>query len=169
MRGNTSIGADQFLSEYVPEYIVIIPNSPFNRIGLPMKKFSSNIVRVALATLIALGSVCAPSGIIAHSGGAGKRAVHPNPFKVDTTFQLTIPETSGESRIKIDVYDILGKHVRNLFGGESGQPHAPGENMPIYWDGKDKYGELIPPGVYICVLFSDGHPIKSVKVIKIEA
>lgn len=95
-------------------------------------------------------------------------AVFPNPFWDGTEFQLTIPPPG--SKILIDVYDIRGIHIRNLYPGfEGADPtdHPPGE-YPVPWDGKDKYGMEVRPGIYICVLYANSSVVRSVKVIKIE-
>lgn len=112
--------------------------------------------------------VLTPEGAIAHLEVRNGKEVHPNPFTEGTTFQLTMPR---EAKIKIDVYNIRGQHIRNLFGGEAGELHPPTqgtEGKPIPWDGKDMFGESVPPGIYLCVLQSDGVTIKSVKVVKME-
>lgn len=122
----------------------------------------SLVLSLAVAALFFI-----PTGINAREGatGAGRgKAVFPNPFTEGTTFELTMPRPA---RIKIDVYNIRGQHMRNLYGGEQGEEHAAGE-YPIWWDGKDKYGNPVPPGVYICALNADGRTIKSVKAIKLE-
>lgn len=96
------------------------------------------------------------------------RSVFPNPFWDGTEFQLSIPQPG--SKIKIDVYNIRGIHVRNLFPGREGadpEDHPPGE-YPVPWDGRDKYGDEVVPGIYICVLYANSSVVKSVKVIKID-
>lgn len=89
------------------------------------------------------------------------KAVYPNPFTEGTTFQLTMPR---DAPIRITVYDLLGKPIRTLFEGL----HAKGQ-YDVPWDGKDTSGNAVQPGVYICVLFSDGVAVKPVKVIKVAA
>jgi flagellar hook assembly protein FlgD len=90
----------------------------------------------------------------------GSHHVHPNPFTDKTTFDLSLPKPAN---IRISVYDISGRLVRTLFDG----PHKEGD-YPIDWDGKDVSGNPIPAGVYICVLFLEGRPVSSTKVIKIN-
>lgn len=130
-----------------------------------MKRFYPAVLSIFIVAAIAV--LVAPEGI-AHTGEKAGKEVFPNPFKEGTTFELTMPR---EAKIKIDVYNIRGQHIRNLFGGESGELHpaTPGSQAkPIPWDGKDEFGEAVPPGIYICVLQSDGLTIKSVKVVKME-
>ncbi len=120
---------------------------------------------LAVAALIA-GSI--PLITTAGSSSEQGRSVFPNPFWDGTEFQLSIPQPG--SKIKIDVYNIRGIHVRNLFPGREGadpEDHPPGE-YPVPWDGRDKYGDEVVPGIYICVLYANSSVVKSVKVIKID-
>jgi len=123
----------------------------------------------AIAAALAVSVLILPSEHLnAHFGLKNGKEVYPNPFSTETNFQLTMPR---EAKIKIDVYNIRGQHVKNLYGGESGALHPPtkgaqGEDIP--WDGRDSAGNEVPAGVYICVLQSEGVTIKSVKVVKCE-
>ena len=127
-------------------------------------------LRSALLLLFVVGGLIAFLPMMTSAGGQGGagRAVFPNPFWEGTEFQLSIP--SPGSKIKIDVYNIRGIHVRNLFPGREGaepEDHPPGE-YPVPWDGKDKFGDPVPSGIYICVLYANSAIVKSVKVIKID-
>lgn len=88
-------------------------------------------------------------------------AVYPNPFKDGDRvfFQLSMPKAA---KIKIQVFDLLGRPIKVLMDGE-----APEGTRDIEWDGRDETGTAVPPGIFICVLFSDGVAVKSVKVVKI--
>ncbi len=101
-----------------------------------------------------------PTPAMAVEGGSARHAVWPNPFTEGTTFQLTMPSAGT---IKIAVYDITGKLMQTLYDGF----HEAG-NYDIYWNGKDLDGNPVPPGVYVCTLFSDNTVVKSVKVVKIN-
>lgn len=94
-------------------------------------------------------------------GTIGTTAVYPNPFTEGTVFQLSMP---NDARIRISVYDLLGKPIRILFEGI----HPKG-SYDVPWDGNDETGKPVIPGMYICVLFSENVAVKSVKVIKIAA
>lgn len=127
-------------------------------------------LRSTLLLLFIVGGLIAFLPMMTSAGGQGGagRAVFPNPFWEGTEFQLSIP--SPGSKIKIDVYNIRGIHVRNLFPGREGaepEDHPPGE-YPVPWDGKDKFGDPVPSGIYICVLYANSAIVKSVKVIKID-
>lgn len=131
-----------------------------------MKHVYPRVLTIALSCL-AVAAILTPTGVIAHGGDVKGKAVHPNPFTEGTTFELTMPQAA---RIRIDVYNIRGQHIKNLYGGDGGEihPSTDGKPVPIDWDGKDKYGEPVVSGVYICTLRADGVAVKSVKVIKLE-
>lgn len=131
-----------------------------------MKHIYPKVLTLALSCLV-VAAVLAPTGTVAHTGSNQGKAVYPNPFTEGTTFELTMPNAA---RIRIDVYNIRGQHIRNLYGGESGElyPSTNGKPAPIPWDGKDKYGEPVPSGIYVCTLRADGIAVKSVKVVKLE-
>lgn len=108
-----------------------------------------------LCTTVLVENISAGGGVISTT------AVYPNPFTEGTVFQLSMP---NDARIRISVYDILGKPIRTLFEGI----HRSGKH-DIPWDGNDETGKPVIPGMYICVLFSENVAVKSVKVIKIAA
>lgn len=89
------------------------------------------------------------------------QAVWPNPFMdgQHPVFQLSMPKPA---KIKIEVFDLLGRHIKTLHEGD----HPEG-NFDIKWDGMDDSNTNVPPGIYICALFSEGVMVKSVKVVKV--
>ena len=107
-----------------------------------------------------MAALLAPQKV--NAGGSDRMAkmVHPNPFTESTTFQLTMPKSA---RIRIAVFDMLGQHVRTLHEGV----HPEGTH-DIFWDGKDLNGNPVPPGVYVCTLYSENVAVKSVKVVKAQ-
>jgi len=67
--------------------------------------------------------------------------IYPNPFKnnVSIDFKLVAPENN----LSIQVFDMLGKQVANIFDGQLN----PGRHM-IEWDGKSDNGQMVPEGLY---------------------
>jgi len=55
----------------------------------------------------------------------------------------TIYEITGRSRVEVGVYDLSGRRVRQVYGGEDGIGEYVRE-----WDGRDESGRLVPPGIY---------------------
>lgn len=66
---------------------------------------------------------------------------YPNPFNPRTTIRYQLPETE---RVRIIVYDILGRPVKSLFNNYQ----TPGEKE-IEWDGKNDFGQAVNSGVYV--------------------
>jgi photosystem II stability/assembly factor-like uncharacterized protein len=69
---------------------------------------------------------------------------YPNPFNPATTIPVAIP---GESRILLEVYNMLGQRVRTLYEG----PIGPGR-FAFEWDGMNDRMQASGTGVYICLL-----------------
>lgn len=67
--------------------------------------------------------------------------VYPNPFKNSANFNYKI---KTEARVSVEVYDLSGKIIRNIFNGimRSGR-HT------TSWDGRDEHGVEMPAGIYI--------------------
>jgi hypothetical protein len=67
---------------------------------------------------------------------------YPNPFNPETSISFQVPKTS---HIKIDVFNLLGQHIRTLIDEEK----APG-SYQIMWNGLDDQGKPVSSGVYLC-------------------
>ncbi|MGH7496010.1 MAG: T9SS type A sorting domain-containing protein [bacterium] len=66
---------------------------------------------------------------------------HPNPFNGTTTLRYAVPE---RAEIVLEVYDVLGRRVKNLFRGieEVGL-------KSVTWDGTDELNRPAGTGVYL--------------------
>lgn len=119
--------------------------------------------RIRLAT-VGVMMVAAAVSAIAAGSGSGARLVFPNPFTTEgCTFTLTMP---NEGRVRIVVYDLLGRQVADLTERSGTYEYKAGTH-PIFWDGSDQSGDPVPAGTYVCVLWSGaGEVINSVKVVK---
>jgi hypothetical protein len=73
---------------------------------------------------------------------------YPNPFNSETNFEYLLP-TKGV--IDIEIYDVLGRHVRKLLlqEQESGWHR-------VVWDASDDSGETVASGVYLVRLQWNG-------------
>jgi len=114
-----------------------------------------------LAIVMLMASLVSPREVSAGIGLGLSRSVYPNPFTDGTTFQLTMPT---EGVVTIRVYDIAGRLMKTP---EEGTPFAAGSHN-IDWDGTDLGDHPVPPGVYVCALFSNNVFVNSVKVVKIN-
>ncbi|MCL5266581.1 MAG: T9SS type A sorting domain-containing protein [Bacteroidetes bacterium] len=72
---------------------------------------------------------------------------YPNPFNPTTTIEFSL---SDRSYVQVDIYDALGRLVRNLFSGEK----SPG-TYRFEWDGKSESGLPLSSGVYFYRLRTD--------------
>ena len=71
-------------------------------------------------------------------------ANYPNPFNPSTTISFQIPDNgNGSERVRIAVFDIRGRLLKELVGGE----YSPG-NYSVVWDGRDRNGNVLASGVY---------------------
>lgn len=73
---------------------------------------------------------------------------YPNPFSDLINIDFDIPETQF---LKVDIFDMRGNHVRNLFLG----PQFAGKSK-VTWDGKDQHGAFVKDGMYIYRIYYDG-------------
>ncbi len=72
---------------------------------------------------------------------------YPNPFNPSTQISYTIAK---ESRVSVDIYDVLGEHIKNL----TSRIYMPG-NYRLTWDGTNNFGRQVSGGVYVYKLSSD--------------
>jgi flagellar hook capping protein FlgD len=74
----------------------------------------------------------------------------PNPFSTSTTIRFEMPSEGGH--MKLDVFDVKGRRVRDLLDGfVTGGPHS------VRWNGTDGAGRALAAGVYFCRLEGAGH------------
>lgn len=84
----------------------------------------------------------------------------PNPFNAGTTVYYDLPATKDSWKVRLVVYDLLGRRVRTLWE----KVDFPGEYWRV-WDGTDEYGRLVSTGVYIIELSTDGLSAKRKAVV----
>lgn len=67
---------------------------------------------------------------------------HPNPFNPSTTFSFVLDR---DDHVALDVFDIRGRHVRNVVDGQL----PAGNYANVYsWDGRDESGRPMNSGTY---------------------
>ena len=71
---------------------------------------------------------------------------YPNPFSEETHITLTHLGDDGDFDVNIEIFDIMGRHVRNLYQRVRS---TNGVIEPIRWDGCDNAGSRLPSGVYL--------------------
>ncbi|MGH1364237.1 MAG: FlgD immunoglobulin-like domain containing protein [Calditrichia bacterium] len=68
---------------------------------------------------------------------------YPNPFNPETTIRFEMPIAS---RVKVTVFDILGRHIRQI----SNDQLQAGSHL-FKWDGRNDSGESVGSGLYLLV------------------
>ena len=84
----------------------------------------------------------------------------PNPFVGECRFGYVL-ETPGPADLSI--YDVQGRLVRSLLGHQARSAGA----SAIRWDGRDKGGRSVAPGVYVASLRAHGQE-KRIKVVRVN-
>ena len=72
---------------------------------------------------------------------------YPNPFNPSTVISYQL---ASISKVRIKVYDILGKEIATLVNGQK-----PAGNYQITWDGTDNFGNKVTSGVYFYQINTD--------------
>jgi len=71
----------------------------------------------------------------------------PNPFNPTTNITFDLPQ---DDNVNLKIYDIQGRHIITLINKKL---NAGVHNFT--WDGRDKNGQLISSGIYICTIKTD--------------
>jgi hypothetical protein len=85
----------------------------------------------------------------------------PNPFNPETTIRFEIGSAAG-SYVTLDVFNVLGQHVKRLVRGE----RAAGV-YDVVWNGSDKVGGRVATGVYFYRL-QVGDEIETKKMVLLK-
>lgn len=79
---------------------------------------------------------------------------YPNPFSTATKFIFTLTGNEIPTDLRIQIFTISGKMVKELSLSDLGPIHI-GRNITQYaWDGTDNYGDKLANGVYLYRVFS---------------
>lgn len=81
----------------------------------------------------------------------------PNPFRSLTKIQFTLDVPAN---VDITVYDLSGRIVNKVFTGEKTSGHH-----SIEFTGRNQSGDLLPSGVYLCVLRSENRVVSSLMAL----
>ncbi|MEW5701154.1 MAG: S8 family serine peptidase [Candidatus Zixiibacteriota bacterium] len=77
---------------------------------------------------------------------------YPNPFNAQTTIPVTIAG-SGEESVRLEIVDVLGRHVTTLVDGV-----LPSGRHLLNWDGGSGQGRALASGIYFARLTMAGRP-----------
>lgn len=76
----------------------------------------------------------------------------PNPFNARTTIAYLVPEgLATVSELSLDIYDVRGRHIRDLDVDRSPGAHE------VVWNGSDDSGRTVPAGIYLAKYTCGGH------------
>lgn len=91
--------------------------------------------------------------------GAGMH-VRPNPSSgaAEIGYSLSKP-----GRVTLWIHDLAGRNVRRLTQGDRG----PGAGL-AKWDGRDRNGRYVAPGVYLALLMVDGRMVDHARVVRLD-
>ncbi len=84
-------------------------------------------------------------------GGLALSQNRPTPFSGSTAIEFRLPQAG---RAQLGVYDVRGRHVTTLLDREL----APGPHT-VTWDGTDRDGHQVAPGLYFYQLTSGGSSV----------
>jgi len=91
---------------------------------------------------------------------------YPNPFNPTTTITFSVTQTF--SFVNLEIYNLKGQKVRNIYSNLCHPEPVEGRgknNYSILWDGTDENNQSVSSGIYFYKLRIDGKDIKSKKMI----
>jgi hypothetical protein len=89
----------------------------------------------------------------------GVRIAGPNPFRASTGFAVTLPRAA---RLALSIYAVDGRLVRGVYDDD----REAGRHV-VHWDGKDRNGREVPPGVYLARVIA-GPDESTVRVVRLD-
>jgi len=111
-----------------------------DRIDNLTQSFATDVVRMAVATLAELAIPDTSYAGIVKPKVASVTSVQPNPFTQTTRLRFAL---AAVSNVSVNVFDVEGRLVKTLL--ETSLP--PGRHEAL-WDGTDRHGRRVSPGVY---------------------
>ncbi len=87
---------------------------------------------------------------------------YPNPFTTRMRFVYTLTGMAAPDQLKIQIYTITGKVVREVLLPEFGAMRIGNNVSDFVWDGTDQFGDRLANGVYFYRVIAklNGQPIK---------
>ena len=86
----------------------------------------------------------------------------PNPFNSSTIIAFTIPPGLANSDVRLSIYDIGGRVVRQVVSGR-----LPAGNYAARWDGTSEGGATVASGIYFCRLVAGNqHAVRRIAFVK---
>jgi len=76
----------------------------------------------------------------------------PNPFVSSTVIKFSLPASIGTGRVTLKILDCRGRLVRILVNDTFTKG-----NYMVGWDGTDRFGRMVNPGLFLAVLDVNGN------------
>ncbi len=135
--------------------------SPYNDVTHGGPRFGLANGTTSFAPIIISGGVdFTPTSIEDHQSVPSDFQLYqnyPNPFNNSTEIRFGL---ARPARIELVIYDLLGRKVNTIAGGE----FAAGEYL-VLWDGRDSDGNQVTSGVYFYILRDDGGSVSKKMVL----
>jgi len=80
------------------------------------------------------------------------RQNYPNPFNGSTTIEYDVADGMKGSKLILEIFNILGQHVKTLVSGEQDPGH-----YKVRWDGTNEAGISVASGVYFYRFLTKDH------------
>lgn len=84
---------------------------------------------------------------------------YPNPFHQGCWFWINVP---AKEKVSLQIFDVLGRQIITLIDAELRTGI-----YPLYWDGTDRRGRSVPPGIYF-VRLQSGRDVRSFKIARMR-
>jgi hypothetical protein len=86
---------------------------------------------------------------------------YPNPFNISTIINYELKEMAA---VRLEVYNLLGQHVRSLVGSTQ-----PAGFYRVEWNGHNDAGDIVPTGLYFCRLQTGRNELaKTIKMVLLK-
>ncbi len=74
---------------------------------------------------------------------------YPNPLASHTNFTFTLTGTMVPEQLTVQIMSVTGQVVRQITTEDFGELQLGSENVSYRWDGRDRFGNLLPDGMYL--------------------
>jgi Zn-dependent metalloprotease len=145
---NGVVGGDSQVGVIRSDGVYIAPQSvpSVNPITITAISEADRDIRAEiLATIIPSAQTTLPAKTLEIPRQSALLPNYPNPFNPETwiPYQLAKP-----AHVVISIYDVNGQLVRRLDSGQKSAGSYISREAAAYWDGRNRYGEVVPNGVY---------------------
>ena len=74
---------------------------------------------------------------------------YPNPLSTSTNFTFTLTGSVLPEQLAVQIMNVTGQVVREITTQDWGELRAGSENVRYQWDGRDRFGNRLPNGMYL--------------------